>query len=81
MIKQTPETKLKLFRRQLPIIKLIDLRQSGKTTPVKHVFDTLDYVLFKGPDNRVFNQINPLGFLSTYDKGAIIDERQGVPAF
>ncbi|OGL44996.1 MAG: AAA family ATPase [Candidatus Schekmanbacteria bacterium RBG_16_38_10] len=80
MIKRTISKKLKSLSSRFPVISVIGPRQSGKTTLVKHVFSRLQYVSLEDLDTRDFALHDPRGFLSTYNKGVIIDEVQRVPA-
>ena len=79
MIKRALSEKLKQLASKFPVVSVVGPRQSGKTTLVKHVFPNADYVSLEDLDNREFAVKDPRGFLSTYWKGAIIDEAQRAP--
>ncbi|PIP19453.1 MAG: AAA family ATPase [Candidatus Omnitrophica bacterium CG23_combo_of_CG06-09_8_20_14_all_41_10] len=79
MILRTIAKKLKGLALKFPVVSVVGPRQSGKTTLVKSVFPGLSYVSLEDVDAREFALKDPRGFLSTYDKGVIIDEVQRVP--
>ena len=54
-------------------------RQSGKTTLVKALFGSKQYISLENPDIRSFAIEDPRGFLVQYPEGAILDEVQRVP--
>ncbi|MFN9115910.1 MAG: ATP-binding protein, partial [Bacteroidota bacterium] len=54
-------------------------RQTGKTTLVRQLFKDKPYVSLENPDTRNFALEDPRGFLSSYPKGAILDEIQRTP--
>ena len=54
-------------------------RQSGKTTLSRMCFPEKPYVSLENPQNRRFAIDDPVGFLSTYPDGAILDEIQRAP--
>lgn len=62
-----------------PIVTVLGPRQSGKTTLVRHVFNTKPYVSLENPDDRAFAEQDPKGFLENYPEGAILDEIQRLP--
>ncbi len=80
MIKREIEKLLKQYSKQFRAIAVIGPRQSGKTTLVKKVFPKKAYVSLENPDDRLFADSDPRGFLERYKDGAIIDEAQRVPA-
>ena len=80
MIKRALSTKLKILASKFPVVSVVGPRQSGKTTLVKNVFNGLEYVTLEDIDTRDFALKDPRGFLSTYNKGLIIDEAQRAPA-
>ncbi len=67
-----------LFR-QYPFVTVTGPRQSGKTTLCRSAFPNLEYANLEAPDQRVFAESDPRGFLSQLGEGAIIDEIQHVP--
>ena len=64
---------------QYPVVTLTGPRQSGKTTLCRKVFPDMAYVNLERPDVREYAATDPLGFLSAYENGVIIDEIQRVP--
>jgi predicted AAA+ superfamily ATPase len=62
-----------------PIVAVTGPRQSGKTTLLKEMFQNYRYVSLENPDNRLFAERDPNGFLQNYDKYVIFDEIQHVP--
>jgi hypothetical protein len=71
--------KLRGLAAKFPVVSVIGPRQSGKTTLVKNVFSGKDYVSLEDLDTREFALNDPRGFLSSHDKGAVIDEVQRAP--
>lgn len=61
------------------VIGLIGPRQSGKTTLARKLFPEKRYVNLEDPEQRVFAEDDPRGFLDDRGKGIIIDEFQRVP--
>ena len=62
-----------------PVVTLTGPRQSGKTTLVKAVFSSHQYVSLEDPDQRNFALEDPRGFLSQFRDKAVIDEAQRAP--
>src|SRR5690606_9058642 len=62
-----------------PVVLVDGPRQSGKTTLCKGAFPEKAYVSLEPVDNREYAISDPRGFLSEYQKGAIIDEVQYAP--
>lgn len=67
------------LRRGYPAIAIIGPRQSGKTTLARLAFPDLPYVNLESPIERVDLEQDPVGFLSRFPYGAILDEVQNVP--
>jgi predicted AAA+ superfamily ATPase len=65
---------------KFPIIAITGPRQSGKTTLSKMIKPDYKYVNLENLSNREFAQNDPIGFLTTYKNGVIIDEIQNVPS-
>ena len=63
-----------------PVIALTGPRQSGKTTLLKSMFEDYRYVSLENPDNRLFAERDPNGFLELYNQKVIFDEVQRVPS-
>ena len=70
---------LKVSAKQYPVTAVLGPRQSGKTTLAKKAFPKKKYISLEDIDNRQFAIKDPRGFLSAYNKGAIIDEAQRCP--
>lgn len=62
-----------------PVLVLTGPRQSGKTTLVRDTFPDKPYVSLENPDQRLFANEDPRGFLARYPDGAIFDEVQRAP--
>ena len=79
MIIREAEEKLKHLAGVFKSVAVVGPRQSGKTTLVKSTFPDKPYVSLENPDKRKFALKDPRGFLSSFPKGAILDEAQRVP--
>ena len=79
MIKRESEKILLELYESFPVITITGPRQSGKTTLVKFSFPRKPYVSLENPATREFASEDPVGFLSQYPDGAILDEIQRVP--
>ena len=64
---------------RLPVLVLVGPRQSGKSTLVKTLFNSLPYVNLEGVVERDFATNDPRGFIKQFPNGAVIDEVQRVP--
>lgn len=62
-----------------PILSINGPRQSGKTTLCRLLRPDYTYLNLELPDNRLFAEQDPKGFLETYSGGVILDEVQAVP--
>lgn len=62
-----------------PILAMTGPRQSGKTTMLREMLPDYRYVNLENPDNRLFAEKDPKGFLTTYHDKVIFDEAQNVP--
>lgn len=62
-----------------PTVSLCGPRQSGKTTLCRMEFPQLEYVNLENPGLRLLALQDPVGFVSQFEKGAILDEIQLVP--
>ncbi|MCQ2397673.1 MAG: ATP-binding protein [Sphaerochaetaceae bacterium] len=80
MIEREIKDKLTEIAREYPVILIQGPRQSGKTTLCKMLFTDKPYVSMETPDVRERAENDPIGFLSNYPNGAILDEIQKVPA-
>lgn len=63
-----------------PTVSLCGPRQSGKTTLCRMEFPQLEYVNLENPGVRQLALQDPMGFISQFNSGAILDEIQLVPA-
>jgi predicted AAA+ superfamily ATPase len=79
MVQRIAKKKLIDLASKFKAVAVIGARQSGKTTLIKQVFKTKPYVSMENPDTRQFAIEDPRGFLSSFPKGAILDEVQRVP--
>ena len=80
MIQRLAKSKLKDLASKFKVVAIIGARQTGKTTLVKQVFKGKPYLSLENPDIRNFALEDPRGFLSSYPRGAVLDEVQRVPA-
>ena len=79
MIERHLTKKLLQLSKSFPVVTITGPRQSGKTTLVRWVFNSHDYVSLEDPDERDFATTDPRGFLRRFKKGIILDEVQRVP--
>ena len=73
------EPLLKRYLRQYPVVTVIGPRQSGKTTLCRHILPDKPYVSLENPDMARRAASDPRGLLSSFPKGAILDEIQRAP--
>lgn len=62
-----------------PVIAITGPRQSGKSTLLRHIFPTYQWVSLKDLNVLEFAQSDPVAFLSQTSNGMIIDEVQKAP--
>ncbi len=67
------------LRKYYPVLALNGPRQSGKTTLLKTLFPSYEYLSFEDPDLRSAASNDPRSFLSGHSKGVILDEVQRMP--
>jgi len=79
MLERTLARKLKEAASAFPVVTVTGPRQSGKTTLVRAVFPSHQYVSLELPDQREFAAEDPRGFLSQFDRPVILDEVQRTP--
>ena len=79
MIDRALKNKVLKLTTKFPIVAITGPRQSGKTTLSKMVKPHYKYVNLENLSNREFASNDPIGFLTTYQNGVIIDEIQNVP--
>ena len=63
-----------------PILAITGPRQSGKTTLARALYPNRPYITLEDPEQRLFAQEDPKGFLARFTQGAILDEIQHVPS-
>lgn len=78
-IHRTAQPALRRLAAGFPVVVLTGPRQSGKTTLVRNSFPSKPYVSLENPAEREFAVDDPIGFLSRFPDGAVIDEVQRVP--
>lgn len=79
MIDRRLERALAESRLGYPASLVVGPRQSGKTSLVRRVFSDLRYVNFESPIERAEVLEDPVGYLSEFTGGAVLDEIQNVP--
>ncbi len=80
MIKRDSSKLLLELAPHFKVVAVIGPRQSGKTTLVKKLFPKKSYVNLEIPANLNFATEDPMGFLSQFNEGLIIDEAQKAPS-
>lgn len=71
--------KILLYKKTFRAIAIMGVRQSGKTTICKSIFDNYQYFNFENITTQKFATDEPQDFLSNNSAGAIYDEIQRVP--
>ena len=79
MILRQIHTTARQLARGFPILAITGPRQSGKTTFARALYPERPYVTLEDPEQRLFAQEDPKGFLARFPTGAILDEVQHVP--
>lgn len=79
MIYRSLQPKLLELSGKFPVITLTGPRQSGKSTLLRNTFPEYKYVSLENPEDRLFAESDPKGFLQTFPDKTIIDEAQRVP--
>ena len=79
MVKRTVEAVLKNLSKQYPVIAITGPRQSGKTTLARYLFKNKPYISLEEPDQKLFADEDPRGFLKQFPDGAVLDEVQRCP--
>jgi predicted AAA+ superfamily ATPase len=62
-----------------PVVSVTGPRQSGKSTPVQHIFPDFEYVNLEDKSTRNLALTDPTGFIRERPARLIIDEAQRVP--
>lgn len=79
LIDRTIEDVILSLAKKYPVITITGPRQSGKTTLVKKLFPTKEYINLENPDLREFAISDSRAFLNKIKGGAILDEIQRAP--
>jgi hypothetical protein len=79
MINRDCHALVKSLSKSFKAIVITGPRQSGKTTLTKLFFPGKPYVSLENPVDRNLALTDPVHFLSTFPKGAVLDEVQRVP--
>ena len=79
MIARALTDKVLELTNKFPIVAITGPRQSGKTTLLRNLLSDYRYVSLENPDNRLFAENDPNGFLELYNNKVIFDEVQRVP--
>ncbi len=79
MIYRDVTEKVQSLARMFPVITVTGPRQSGKTTLCRSIFGQHSYVNLENLSHQDFALSDPLGFLSQFPNGAVIDEVQRAP--
>ena len=79
MIERNLTRTLETRATQYPVVAVTGPRQSGKTTLCQAVFPDRPYVSLEAEDAREYAKVDPRGFLSEYQDGAVLDEVQRAP--
>lgn len=74
------EPQLRRLAAQFPVITISGPRQSGKTTLAQNCFNGYGYVNLEDPEDRIYAQEDPKGFLADHPAPVILDEVQRVPS-
>lgn len=80
MIQRAILLESKFMLSQFRAVCITGPRQSGKTTLGKVLFRGKPYVSFENPQTQDLADADIAGFMNQYNKGAILDEVQRVPA-
>ena len=79
MIQRQALALIRKYSKQFRALAVVGPRQSGKTTLVKQAFPNKPYISLENPDERLWAQKDPRGFLNRFKNGAILDEAQRSP--
>lgn len=73
------QPELKTLLGEYPVVTILGPRQAGKTTLAKETLPDFEYRNLEAPDERLFAQEDPRGFLARLKGPVILDEIQRVP--
>jgi predicted AAA+ superfamily ATPase len=79
MLPRTLAPLVALFRETYPVVAIFGPRQAGKTILAQLAAPDLKYVNLESPFEREAATADPMGFLSRFPAGGILDEVQHVP--
>ena len=79
MIVRRIKDKATYLLEKYPVLTITGPRQSGKTTLSKTLLPDHPYINLEEPDIRSIAQNDPRGFITQFEKGAVLDEIQRVP--
>lgn len=79
MINRVMADQMRAQAQWFPVLSVTGPRQSGKSTLVKSVFDSYEYVNLEDPQLRREALEDPVGFIRTRPARLIIDEAQHAP--
>lgn len=79
MIPRDMESKLLQLAERFPVVSVTGPRQSGKSTLIRHVFPSYEYLSFEDPETRELFEFDPKRFLREHRAPTIFDEAQRVP--
>lgn len=79
MIRRDAANELDRCAAEYPAVTILGPRQSGKTTLARMGFPNKPWVSLEDPDIRLAAELDPRGFLSQFERGAILDEIQRLP--
>jgi predicted AAA+ superfamily ATPase len=80
LLKREMTTELTNMGKMYPVVTVVGMRQTGKTTLVRVCYPDKAYVNLENIDERTLAEEDPRRFLARYPSGAIIDEIQRVPS-
>lgn len=79
-IERTLGKALQVTHEIFPVVTLTGPRQSGKTTLCRHLYSDMPYLNFENVQTGMLFNENPVGFIDSFENGAIIDEAQMEPS-
>ena len=79
MVHRDLTKELREAAKEYPVVAVFGPRQSGKTTIVQTTFPSKRYLSLEDPDVRRSAELDPRGFLTGLERGAVLDEIQRAP--